>query len=183
MKKVDLSTFPHNYSPKKSFLYVFMWYVVRTIFFTNYFFPINWLKIKLLKAFGARIGKNVIIKPNVYIKYPWFLTIDDNSWIGEFVVIDNLDYVTIGKNVVISQGAYILTASHNYKKSTFPTYTKPVNLEDGTWIGAKAIVGPGVRCHSHSVLTLGSVATKDLEAYYIYAGNPASKIRTRIIED
>jgi putative colanic acid biosynthesis acetyltransferase WcaF len=89
--------------------------------------------------------------------------------------------VTIGSNVCISQGAVLLTGSHNYKKTTFDLLTGHVVLEDGVWIGAGAIVNMGVTAASHAVLSSGSVATKNLDPYTIYQGNPAVKVRQRII--
>jgi putative colanic acid biosynthesis acetyltransferase WcaF len=56
-------------------------------------------------------------------------------------------------------------------------------LEDGSWVGAKAIVCPGVTLHSHSVLSVGAVATRNLEPYTIYAGNPAVEVRKRKMEE
>ncbi|WP_186292750.1 LbetaH domain-containing protein, partial [Mucilaginibacter corticis] len=135
----------------------------------------------LLRLFGAKIGQQVEIKPNVNIKYPWNLNIADEVWIGEDVWVDSLVMVTIGSNVCISQGAMILTGSHNYKKTSFNLITGEVVLEDGVWIGAKAVVNQGITVASHAVLTTGSVATKDLEPYSIYQGNPATKIRQRAI--
>jgi putative colanic acid biosynthesis acetyltransferase WcaF len=76
----------------------------------------------------------------------------------------------------------ILTGSHNYKKSTFDLITAPVTLEDGVWIGAGALVNLGITIASHVVLTTGSIATKDMEAYSVYQGNPAVKVRNRVIE-
>lgn len=75
----------------------------------------------------------------------------------------------------------LLTGNHDYKKVDFDLITKPIMLEDGVWIGAKAIVCPGITAYSHAVLTVGSTATKDLEAYSIYQGNPAVKVKDRII--
>jgi putative colanic acid biosynthesis acetyltransferase WcaF len=92
-----------------------------------------------------------------------------------------LDQLTIGSNVVISQGAMIIQGSHDYKKIDYPTYTKPVVLEDGSWVGAGAIVTLGVTMKSHSVLAAGSMASKDLEAYTVYQGNPAVMVRERVI--
>ena len=76
----------------------------------------------------------------------------------------------------------MLTGSHNYKKTSFDLITGHVILEDGAWIGAGAIINQGVTVGSHSVLTTGSVATKNLEPYCIYQGNPAVKVRGRSIE-
>ncbi|RYF24108.1 MAG: colanic acid biosynthesis acetyltransferase WcaF, partial [Flavobacteriales bacterium] len=134
----------------------------------------------VLRLFGARIGKEVRIKPGIHIKYPWKLEIGDYSWLAD-CYIENLDYVNIGKNCCISQRAMIITGNHNYKKETFDLITKPVILEDGIWIGADATLGPGVTAFSHSVLSLGSVATKNLEAYSVYQGNPAQKVNQREI--
>lgn len=135
----------------------------------------------MLRLFGARVGQGVLIKPSVRIKFPWKLTVGDYAWIGEDVWIDNLVMVSIGNNVCISQGALLLCGNHDYKKVSFDLIAKPIILENGAWIGAKSVVCPGVTCHSHSVLAVGSVTTKDLEAYGIYQGNPAIKVRDRII--
>lgn len=144
--------------------------------------PFSGLKVTLLSVFGAEIGDNVVIKPNVNIKYPWKLKIGENTWIGEKVWIDNLGEVTIGKNACLSQGAMLLCGNHNYKKEAFDLIVGKITLEDGVWIGAHSIVTPGVRCKSHSLLAVNSVATSTLEPYTIYQGNPAVKIRERVIE-
>lgn len=132
--------------------------------------------------FGAKVGKNVLIKPFVNIKYPWFLTIGDFVWIGENVWIDNLTNVVIGSNVCLSQGALLLTGNHDYTKTAFDLSVAEIVIGDGAWIGAKSILCPGVYCKSHSVLTVGSVATKDLEEYSVYGGNPAIKMKERVIQ-
>jgi len=160
-----------------------LWFYTNALIFKRYWLPVSSIKCMLLRLFGAKIGRNVTIKPYVNIKYPWNLSIGENSWIGEDVWIDCLDKVDIGDNCCLSQGAFILCGNHNYKKETFDLMVSPVIIEDGVWIGAKAIVCPGVRCKSHSVLAVGSVATADLEEYTICGGNPASKIRQRLSEE
>lgn len=180
MLQTDLSKYDNrNYSPKAGWLKRIVWHFTNHIFFNNGFFPISSFKIIILRIFGAKIGKGVNIKPSVNIKYPWMLKIGDNTWIGEGVWIDNLVDVQIGNNVCLSQGAMLLTGNHNYKLSTFDLITGEIILEDGVWIGAKAVVCPGVTCHSHSVLSLNSVAIQNLEVYGIYQGNPAKKERNR----
>lgn len=159
----------------------FLWLLVNVLFFNNGLALFNGLKCWLLRQFGAKVGKNVTIKPLVNIKYPWFLTIGDNVWIGENVWIDNLGSVIIGDNVCISQGALLLTGNHNYKKQFFDLMIGEITLEDGVWIGAKATVCGGVTCKTHSVLSVSSVASANLEAFGIYQGVPAQKIRIRTI--
>lgn len=140
------------------------------------------MKALILKSFGAKIGQGLVLKPRVTIKYPWKLAIGDHVWIGEKVWIDNLDDVTLGNHVCISQGALLLCGNHNFKKQTFDLLTGPIILGDGVWIGAQSTVAPGITCHSHSILTLGSIATADLNAFGIYQGNPASFKKQRTIE-
>ena len=136
----------------------------------------------MLRAFGAKIGCGVNIKPCVNIKYPWNLEIGNYVWIGENVWIDNLAKVRIGDNACVSQGAMLLCGNHNYKTTTFDLMVGEITLEDGAWIGAMSTVCPGVTCKSHSVLSVNSVAAKDLDAYCVYQGTPAVKIRERVIK-
>ena len=152
-------------------------YVLTVKFLSN-----DGFKKWLLRKFGAKIGKGVFIKPSVNIKYPWNLTIGDDTWIGEGVWIDNLGKVSIGSNVCISQDSMLMCGNHNYKKSTFNLMVGEITIEDGVWVGAKCLVCPGVTLHSHAILAVGSVASTDLETYSIYRGNPAVKIKDRIIE-
>ncbi len=148
-------------------------------FLTATWMPGSSWRCSILRLFGAQIGKGVVIKPGVKIKFPWKLSVGNHVWLGENVWIDNLVKVTISDHVCISQGAYILTGNHNYKKSTFDLVTASVVLEGGVWIGARSIVSPGVVCKTNSILTAGSVATKNLEADGIYQGNPAVWKRNR----
>ncbi len=181
MKKVDLSKYDNSWYKPGNILLRVIWYYVNICFFKNSFFTSSNFKVLILRLFGANVGKNLIIKNNVNIKYPWKLTIGDNCWIGEEVWIDNLDYVFIYNNVCISQGAMLLCGNHNYKKYTFDLITSPISLMDGTWVGAKSIVCPGVTLFQNSILTAGSLANQDLEANYIYQGNPAKKNKLRQI--
>ena len=156
-----------------------LWYFINYYIFDSAFpWPYSFKKW-LLRLFGAKVGKGVIIKTKVRIKYPWRFAVGDHCWIGESVWIDNLVNVEIGNNVALSQGAVLLTGNHDYSDITFPYRLGEIILEDGVWIGARSIVCPGVVCKSHSVLTVNSVANKSLEPWSIYAGNPAALIRPR----
>ncbi len=181
--QVDLSRFNNADFPKGAgMLKMTLWYFTNALFFMNPLFPFRSPKPALLRLFGARIGNGVVIHPGVNIKYPWKLTIGDHCWIGQRAWLDNIDQLTLGNNVVISQGGMIIQGSHNYKRIDYPTMSGPVVLEDGSWVGAGAMVMLGVTLKSHSVLAAGSVATKDLEPYTIHQGNPAQPVRQRVME-
>jgi len=176
----DLSLYNNSWYNPGSPVKRFCWYLVNIVFFRRGIFPFYRLKRFLLRLFGAKIGKGVIIKPFVNIKYPWLLEMGDHIWVGENVWIDNLGKLTIGNNVCLSQGAFLLTGNHDYTKKSFDLLVKNIVLEEGVWIGANAVVCPGVICRSHSILTVGSIATSELEAYGIYSGNPAVKVKQRV---
>ncbi len=180
-KKVSNASFKETLQVGASPIKYTLWYFVNAMVFNTAFFPFNGLKTFLLKMFGAKVGKGTVIKPLVNIKFPWKLDIGEYVWVGEMVWIDNLAPVRIGSNACISQGAYLLTGNHNFSATSFDLITKAIDIEEGVWIGAKAIVCPGVTCRSHSVLTVASVATKELEPYGIYTGCPAIKIKSRVI--
>jgi len=163
-----------------SILKQFLWYFTDVFFFKSRIIPISSILVSILRLFGARIGKEVRVKPGIHIKYPWKLVIGDNAWLAD-CYIENLDMVNIGEHCCISQQAVIITGNHNYQKASFDLITAPITIEEGAWIGAAAKVGPGVRVYSHAILTMGSVATKTLDAYGIYQGNPAVKIKERKI--
>lgn len=181
-KKVNLKSYNNSwFNTGAGALKRTLWYFTNVLFFINPLIPVSSVKVGLLRLFGARVGTGVVIKPRVNIKYPWLLHIGNHVWIGEEVWIDNLTETVIEDNVSLSQGAMLLTGSHNYKKATFDLLIGGILLQEGTWIGAKAMVCPGVTCGSHSVLAAGSVATQDLEPYTIYQGNPAVPKRKRKI--
>ncbi|MRG43878.1 colanic acid biosynthesis acetyltransferase WcaF [Chitinophaga sp. SYP-B3965] len=177
--RTDLSTFTvgnYNAGPKWK---VLTWYFVNYYIFNS---ALPWpygFKRKLLQLFGAKVGKGLVIKTKVRIKNPWRLEIGAHCWIGESVWIDNLEDVTIGDHVCLSQGVLLLTGNHDYTLPDFPYRLGKIRIEDGAWIGAESVVCPGVTCSSHAILTVNSVATKNMDAWQIYSGNPAAFVRKR----
>jgi putative colanic acid biosynthesis acetyltransferase WcaF len=177
---VDLSRYDNShYRPGAGLARRVLWYICNAAIFDSWLLPSSGVKRCLLRVFGAKVGAGVVIKPRVNIKYPWRLRIGAHSWLGERVWIDNLADVAIGANVCISQGAYLLTGNHDYRDDTFALVTREIRVDDSAWIGAFAIVCPGVSIARRSVLSVGSLATTDTEAGWIYRGSPAAKVRRR----
>jgi len=180
--KTDLSLYNNSWYQPGGTVKRFLWYLINVLFFINPLSILSSIKIILLRLFGAKVGTGVHIKPGVNIKYPWFLEIGNDVWIGENVWIDNLTNVILENNVCISQGAMLLCGNHNYKKQTFDLVVGAILLKEGSWVAAKAVVCPGVTLQTHAILAVNSVASTNLDAYAIYQGNPAVKIRERKIE-
>ncbi|MCW3849342.1 WcaF family extracellular polysaccharide biosynthesis acetyltransferase [Sphingomonas sp. LB-2] len=171
---------PADFTRGRPALVELLWILVEAIFVSS-FLPGSWHRRALLSLFGAKIGAKVVLKPGVRVKFPWRLAIGDNSWIGERAWIDNLAPVTIGADCCVSQGAYLCTGSHDWSARGFDLITRPITLEPGAWVAARAVVGPGVTIGRGAVLGLGSVATRDLDAWTVYAGAPALPIKQRAI--
>lgn len=155
-------------------------WVLASAIFVSSVFPGSMHRVLLLRLFGATIGSRVVIKSRVRVKFPWRLCIGDYSWIGEAVWIDNLEYIHIGSNVCVSQGAYLCTGSHDWANSDFSLVTRPIFVEDYSWICAKTIVGPGVKIGMGAVLTIGSCATRNLAPWHVYSGSPAVPVKERV---
>ncbi len=180
---IDLSTYSTgDYNPGSPFKRI-VWIVVSRFFFETRFPWPSAIKVALLRCFGASVGEGAVIKPSVKIKYPWFLSIGDHCWIGENVWLDNVAAITIGNQVVLSQGAVLLTGNHDYKSKSFDLRAAPVVIRDFVWICAHAKVGPGVEVGEGTLLTLGSVATSSLASHGIYSGNPAERMRDRVMNE
>ena len=128
----------------------------------------------LLRLFGAKLGRGVVIKPRVRIKFPWRLSVGDHSWIGEAVWIDNLARVEISSHAVLSQGAYLCTGNHDRKKLTFDLMVAPIYVGPGAWVCAKSCIGPGVRLGANVTVGLGAVVTSDIDAGQSVSAGAAS---------
>jgi putative colanic acid biosynthesis acetyltransferase WcaF len=182
--RVDLTkTSIGDYRVGRSLPIQALWLLTEAIAFRNPLFVSYRLKRVLLRRFGASVGADVQIKPCVRIKYPWRLTIGDNTWIGEEAWFDNLDDIRIGSNVCISQGAYLCTGNHDWTDIGLRRFTAPIVVADGAWIGAFVRVGPGVTVGEDAVITLGSVLLQDAGPLTIYSGNPAGPRGRRNVRD
>ncbi|WP_341710275.1 WcaF family extracellular polysaccharide biosynthesis acetyltransferase [Limnobacter sp.] len=143
------------------------------------FVPGSFWRVFLLRIFGAEVGRGVVIKPKLHVKFPWRLVVGNNSWVGECVWIDNLVDVVLGDNCCVSQGVYFCTGSHDWSRESFDLITKKISVGRCVWIGAFSRIGPGVEILEGSVCSLGSVLTKSTGVWEIWAGNPCVKLKDR----
>ena len=156
-----------------------LWLLLRSCFFLPSALPGSELRRTILRAFGAKVGRGVVVKPQVKVTFPWRLTVGDHSWLGEEAWLLNLAPITVGANVCISQRVFLCTGNHDWSRPTFDLMAKPIVIEDGVWICANAFVGPGVTVGRGAVVTAGSVVTRDLPAGMICAGNPCVPVKPR----
>lgn len=179
---VDLSTFDNSwYSPGRPVWVQCLWFFLGLPLLRSSCIPSSGLRRCLLRLFGARGGNGVVIKPGLRVKYPWRLRIGNSSWLGEGCWIDNLGDVSIGSDVCVSQGAYLCTGNHDRSDPAFGLIVRPIVLRDGSWVGAKSIICPGVELGEGAVATAGSVVTRNIPTWEIHSGNPAQFIKRRAL--
>lgn len=155
-----------------------IWLIFSGLFVNTWLPGSNWRRF-LLRAFGAKIGVGVIIKPHVKVKFPWRLIVGDYTWIGEYVWIDNLADVTIGSNSCLSQGSYLCTGSHDWNDSCFALITKPIIVEDSCWLGAFSRLAPGTVVEKGAILTLGTVGRGKMAGGAVHSGSLKLSSRPR----
>ena len=129
-------------------------------------------------AFGMKIGGWCGLRPSVKIYQPWNLEIGD-ALIGPRVKLYTKDKIKIGSAVVISQDAYLCTASHDIASPTMDLVTKPIVIEDNVWIAARAVILPGVTIGEGAVVGACAVVAKDVPPWTVVVGNPARAVGKR----
>ena len=139
----------------------------------------NWI----LRRFGAAVNGWSLIYPSAKIFAPWNLEMGLGGCIGPDVELYNKDKIVLGDQVTISQGAYLCTAGHDITSKTMALTTAPIIIGNLAWIGAKAIVLPGVTIGEGAVVGAGAVVTKDVEPWTVVGGNPARVVKKREIRE
>ena len=172
---------PKNFRGRSSIIVQLWWFVDFFFFKLSPQIMYGWRRF-LLRSFGAKIGKNVIIRPSVTVTYPWKVSIGDDSWIGDDVVLYSLGEIEIGANTVISQKSYLCAASHDYNEENFPIWAKKITIEDECWLATDVYVAPGVTIGKGTVVGARSSVFKDLPAGKVCVGSPAKVIKDRISE-
>jgi putative colanic acid biosynthesis acetyltransferase WcaF len=178
--QVDLSRYVHPRSKLYLLKRVF-WLLFQPLFFTHAPKRLSPLRILILRAWGARIGKNCLICSGVKIWEPWNLEMGDNAWIGADAKIYNLSKIRLGPNSVVSQYSHLCTASHDYLNPTFPLFSEPITIGASAWLAAHVFVGPGITIGEGAVVGACSVVLKDMDSWTVCAGNPCRPIKNRVI--
>ncbi|MFJ3697187.1 WcaF family extracellular polysaccharide biosynthesis acetyltransferase [Streptomyces sp. NPDC090052] len=138
-----------------------LWFAVMNTVFMAWFCPAR-LRVALLRAFGATVGEGVLIRHRVRVLWPWKLTVGDHTWIGEGAWLLNLEPVTLGAHVCVSQEALLCTGSHDHRAADFRYRNAPIVVKDGAWVAARATVLAGVTIGAQAVVAAGTVVHRDL---------------------
>lgn len=140
-----------------------LWFSISALLVTHWWCP-NALRCAVLRLFGAEIGPGTLIRHRVRIHWPWKLVIGANSWVGEGAWILNLEPVTIGDDVCISQDVLLCTGSHDRRSPTFEFDNAPIRIADGAWIAARATVLRGTSIGRNSVVGATALVTANVAA-------------------
>lgn len=156
-----------------------MWNICWFLFYRMSPKPLHSWRSFLLRAFGARMGAGCHFYPSSKVWAPWNLICADQVTAANGVEIYNPAPVTFGSHAILSQDAFVCGATHDYDDPGFPLIAYAMNFGPYAWVCARASVGPGVNMGEGAVLGLGSVATRNLDPWTVYAGVPAVKVKDR----
>jgi putative colanic acid biosynthesis acetyltransferase WcaF len=156
-----------------------LWNLCWAIFYRTSPRPFHAWRAMLLRAFGAKLGSHTHFYPASKVWAPWNLVCEDMVAVSDGAEIYNPAPVFLGSHAILSQGAYLCGATHDYDDPAFPLIAFEMKVGAYAWICARASVAPGVNVADGAVLGLASVATRDLAAWTVYAGAPAVRIKDR----
>ena len=156
-----------------------VWGIAYALLFRTSPRPFHWWRRWLLMLFGARIARGCHIYPKVRIWAPWNLECGTESGVGDGAILYNQARITLGKRVVVSQGAHLCTGSHDYESPGFELFAKPITVGDHAWLAAECFVHPGVTIGEGAVIGARSVVTRDMPAWMVCAGNPCKPLKPR----
>lgn len=141
--------------------------------------PMHGWRSWLLRTFGARMGASCHFYPKSKVWAPWNLVCEDQVTAADGAEIYNPAPMRFGSHAIVSQDAYVCGATHDYDDEAFPLLAFRMEVGAYAWVCARAAVAPGVKMGEGAVLGMGSVATRDMEPWGVYAGSPAAKVKER----
>lgn len=180
MQHQILSSFslPRGFRGRSSLIVQLWWIVQATLFVMSPQFMFGWRRW-LLRLFGARVGRGVLLRPTVRVTYPWKVSIGDHAWVGDDVVLYSLGEIVIGENAVVSQRSYLCAAGHDYSQVEFPIYAEKITIEPEAWLATDVFVAPGVTVGHGTVIGARSSVFHDLPPMMVCVGCPAKPIKPR----
>ncbi|MAY44114.1 MAG: colanic acid biosynthesis acetyltransferase WcaF [Rhodobacteraceae bacterium] len=181
MQRLDHFKLPADFRGRSGTWCQLWWLVQACLFATSPQFMYGWRRF-LLRAFGAKIGQGVIIRPSVRVTYPWKLSVGDHAWIGDHVELYTLGEITVGAHAVVSQRSYLCTGSHDSASLTFRIYAEPIVIEEGAWVATDVFIGPGVTVGRGALIGARSSLFSNADPAFVYVGSPARKIKPRKFE-
>ena len=159
-----------------------VWGVVYVLLFRPSPRPAHAWRSLLLRCLGARMGKSCHVYPKAVVWAPWNLFCGDAVGIADGATVYNPRSIVLGSHAVISQQAYLCGATHDYEDPAFPLVASEISIGSYAWICARATVQPGISVGDGAVLALGAVATRNLDAWTVYAGVPARAVKMRVMK-
>lgn len=141
--------------------------------------PLHAWRCRVLRLFGARIGRAAHPYPTATVWAPWNLTMEEGSCLGSGSECYNVAPVILRRDAIVSQRAYLCTASHDMAAADFPLTAAPIEIGAEAWVAAGAFVGPGVTLGARAVAAAYAVVVRDVEPGLVVAGNPARPLRSR----
>lgn len=181
MQQLDKFELPPGFRGRSGAWCQLWWLVQSCLFATSPQFMYGWRRF-LLRAFGAKVGQGVIIRPTVRVTYPWKLTVGDHAWIGDHVELYTLGEISIGAHAVVSQRSYLCTGSHDPASRSFRIYAKPIAVEEGAWVATDVFIGPGVTVGRNALIGARSSLFANADPDFVYVGSPAHKMKPREFE-
>ena len=172
---VDLSKYDQSsFDRGKPTWFILIWWLVQAVVFPLSIHNFSFFRCWLLRLFGAKIGKKVVIRPTARFTYPWKVEIGDYSWIGYDVSFYSIDRIQIGSHCVISQKSYLCTASHDFQDEAFGLITAPIRIGNGSWVATDCFVAPGVKIGDNAVIGARSSVFRDIPSQQVAWGSPCS---------
>jgi putative colanic acid biosynthesis acetyltransferase WcaF len=156
-----------------------IWNMCRALLYRTSPRPFHAWRAFLLRRFGATLGPGCCFYPASKVWAPWNLVCADAVTVADGAELYNPAPMRFGSHAIVSQGAFLCGATHDYDDPRFPLLAYAMDVGTYAWVCARAMVAPGVNVGDGAVLGMGSVATRDLEPWCVYAGVPAIKVKER----
>jgi putative colanic acid biosynthesis acetyltransferase WcaF len=177
-QKLDEFKLPANFRGRSG-LVVQLWWLVQGSVFRWSPQILYGFRRWLLRLFGARVGKGVLVRPTATFTYPWKITLGDHAWVGDDVVLYSLGEITVGNHAVISQRSYLCAGTHDYRSRCFDISSPPITIGDKAWLAADVFVAPGVSIGRGTIVGARSSVFSDLPEMMVCKGSPASPSHPR----